>query len=78
MVYTSTKVRIILFQCKKEYVTIMKIIAINGSPRKDGNSAKLLQSWVDGFKYLYPDAEVEMVHLFFEIYWMSQLLCLQA
>ncbi|MDE6651553.1 MAG: NAD(P)H-dependent oxidoreductase [Paramuribaculum sp.] len=31
----------------------MKIIAINGSPRKDGNSAKLLQSWVDGFKYLY-------------------------
>lgn len=42
----------------------MKIIAINGSPRKDGNSAKMLHSWVDGFKYLHPDAEVEWVNLY--------------
>lgn len=42
----------------------MKIIAINGSPRKDGNSAKLLQNWVEGFRYLYPEVEMEWLDLY--------------
>lgn len=42
----------------------MKIIAINGSPRKDGNSAKMLHKWVEGFKYIHPDAEVVWVNLY--------------
>ncbi|MDE6444719.1 MAG: NAD(P)H-dependent oxidoreductase [Muribaculaceae bacterium] len=42
----------------------MKIIAINGSPRKDGNSAKLLQNWVEGFRYLHPEAEMEWLDLY--------------
>ncbi len=32
----------------------MKIIAINASPRKTGNSAKMLDSWVEGYKSVYP------------------------
>ncbi len=48
-----------------EYIyIIMKIIAINGSPRKEGNSARLLQKWVDGFIYLHPETEVEWVNLY--------------
>lgn len=42
----------------------MKIIAINGSPRKDGNSAKLLKSWVDGFTFIHPEAAVEWIDLY--------------
>ena len=44
----------------------MKIIAINGSPRKKNNTATLLQSALDGAKAAYPEATVEtqMVHLY--------------
>lgn len=42
----------------------MKIVAINGSPRKDFNSAKMLKSWVEGYKSVYPDVEVEYVNLY--------------
>ena len=42
----------------------MKIVAINGSPRKDFNSAKMLKSWVDGYKSVHPDVEVEYVNLY--------------
>ncbi|MDE7402567.1 MAG: flavodoxin family protein [Muribaculaceae bacterium] len=42
----------------------MKIIAINGSPRKDCNSAKMLQKWVEGFKYIFPEVEVKWVDLY--------------
>lgn len=42
----------------------MKIVAVNGSPRKDFNSAKMLKSWVEGYKSVYPDVEVEYVNLY--------------
>lgn len=42
----------------------MKIVAINGSPRKDFNSAKMLKSWIEGYKSVYPDVEVEYVNLY--------------
>ena len=42
----------------------MKIVAINGSPRKDFNSARMLKSWVDGYKSVCPDVEVEYVNLY--------------
>ena len=42
----------------------MKIVAINGSPRKDFNDALMLKSWVEGFKSVDPDAEVEYVNLY--------------
>ena len=42
----------------------MKVIAINASPRKTGNSAKMLDSWVEGYKSVYPDVEVERVDLY--------------
>lgn len=42
----------------------MKIIAINGSPRKDGNSATMLHKWVQGFKSIHPDTEVQWVDLY--------------
>lgn len=42
----------------------MKVLAINGSPRRDCNTAKMLQSWVDGVKTAHPDVEVEFVNLY--------------
>ncbi len=42
----------------------MKIIAINGSPRKGWNSDKLLEKWVEGVKSVLPDAEVKTVNLY--------------
>ncbi len=42
----------------------MKIIAINGSPRKEWNSDCLLLSWVDGVKSVCNDADIEVVNLY--------------
>ncbi len=42
----------------------MKIIAINGSPRKGRNSDRLLDKWVEGLKSVLPDAEVKKVNLY--------------
>ena len=42
----------------------MKIYAFNGSPRKNRNTAQLLQAFVDGVKEAAPEAEVEYVDLF--------------
>lgn len=42
----------------------MKVLAINGSPRKKGNSAKMLQSWVDGVKTAHPDIDIQWVDLY--------------
>lgn len=42
----------------------MKIIAINGSPRKGWNSDKLLDKWVEGVKSEIPDAEIKKVNLY--------------
>ncbi len=42
----------------------MNVIAINGSPRKDGNSVELLNEWIEGFKYLHKEADVEVINLY--------------
>ena len=42
----------------------MKIYAINGSPRKNCNSAQMLQSFIDGVKSIKPDADIEYVNLY--------------
>lgn len=42
----------------------MKIIAINGSPRKKWNSSKLLNSWKEGVLSVIPDAEIKEVNLY--------------
>ena len=42
----------------------MKIIAINGSPRKGWNSDRPLLSWVDGIKSVCNDADIEVVNLY--------------
>lgn len=42
----------------------MKIIAINGSPRKKWNTATILQNALDGAKEAVPDIECEMVNLY--------------
>ncbi len=42
----------------------MKIIAINGSPRKGWNSDRLLEKWIEGVKSELPDAEVTKVNLY--------------
>lgn len=42
----------------------MKIIAINGSPRKGWNSSKLLEKWKAGVLSVLPDAEVKEVNLY--------------
>ncbi|MCM1020591.1 MAG: flavodoxin family protein [Muribaculaceae bacterium] len=42
----------------------MKIIAINGSPRKGWNSAKLLEKWKDGVLSVIPDAEVKETNIY--------------
>ncbi len=42
----------------------MKIYAINGSPRKSGNSMQMLQQWVAGFTNQHPQADVQVVNLY--------------
>ena len=42
----------------------MKILAINGSPRKEGNSSAMLKSWVAGVKSAHSDAEIQWVDLY--------------
>lgn len=42
----------------------MKIIAINGSPRKTWNSARLLESWKQGVLSVLPDTEIKDVNLY--------------
>lgn len=41
----------------------MKVIAINGSPRKDYNTAELLRSFLDGASHA-TDVETKLVHLY--------------
>ena len=42
----------------------MKFFAINGSPRKNCNTAQLLDKSLEGVKSVFPDAEVERVDLY--------------
>ena len=41
-----------------------KVYAINGSPRKNRNTAKMLDKALEGVKSEFPDAEVERINLF--------------
>ena len=42
---------------------LMKFFAINGSHRKDGNTAQLLEKALEGIKSVCSDAEIESVNL---------------
>lgn len=42
----------------------MKVYAINGSPRRNRNTAKMLDKVLEGVKAGFPDAEVERINLF--------------
>lgn len=42
----------------------MRIITINGSPRKGWNSSRLLEKWKEGVLSVLPDAEVKSVNLY--------------
>lgn len=42
----------------------MKMIAINGSPRKKWNTGEILQNVMDGAREVAPDLECEVVHLY--------------
>lgn len=42
----------------------MKIYVFNGSPRKNRNTAQMLQSLMDGIKSVAPEADVEYVNLY--------------
>lgn len=41
----------------------MKFFAINGSHRKDGNTAQLLEKALEGIQSVCSDAEIESVNL---------------
>ena len=42
----------------------MKIFAVNGSPRRNKNTALMLKRVLDGAKSVCPEAETEIVHLY--------------
>ena len=42
----------------------MKVIAINASPRVNGNSAQLLEEWIKGYQSVFPEAEVKKIFLY--------------
>ena len=46
----------------------MKIYAINGSPRKNWNTATLLQHALEGVRGCLPDASTELVNLYEHTY----------
>lgn len=43
---------------------IVKVMAVNGSPRKNGNTAKLLQAFLEGAKEAQLNVETEIIHLY--------------
>ena len=48
----------------KNYNNMKKVYAINGSPRRNRNTAKMLDKVLEGVKAEFPDAEVERINLF--------------
>ena len=46
----------------------MKIVAVNGGPRKNCNTAQLLDSFLTGVREAAPDAEIEVIHLYDYLY----------
>lgn len=43
----------------------MKTVIINGSPRKNGNTAKVCESFANGIQASHPDAEITVVNLYY-------------
>ena len=46
----------------------MKIAAVNGGPRKNCNTAQLLDSFLNGVREAAPDAEIEVINLYDYLY----------
>lgn len=46
----------------------MKFYALNGSPRKKGNTAELLESSMRGIRSVIPSAQTEIVHVYDYLY----------
>lgn len=46
----------------------MKIVAVNGGPRKNCNTAQMLGSFLEGVKASAPDAEIEVINLYDYMY----------
>ena len=46
----------------------MKIMLINGSPRKNCNTAQLLKAFEEGVRSAVPDAEIKAIHLYDYLY----------
>lgn len=46
----------------------MKIAAVNGGPRKNCNTAQLLDSFLNGIREAAPDAEIEVINLYDYLY----------
>lgn len=42
----------------------MKVIAINGSPRKNWNCAQLLEKWVEGIRSVNEKADIQIINLY--------------
>ena len=42
----------------------MKIVAVNGGPRKGKNTDQMLDAFIEGVKSAAPDAEVEVIRLY--------------
>lgn len=42
----------------------MNTVIINGSPRNDGSTARMCESFANGIRLRYPDVEIAMVHLY--------------
>lgn len=42
----------------------MTFYVLNGSPRKNHNTAKILESAMGGIRSILPDAEIEMIHVY--------------
>ena len=46
----------------------MKIMLINGSPRKNCNTAQLLKAFEEGVRSAAPDAEIKTIYLYDYLY----------
>lgn len=56
----------------------MKVVIINGSPRKNGNTAALCKSFSDGLSSAKKDISIEYIDLHLAILGMQKLFWLQT
>ena len=42
----------------------MKIVAVNGDPRKGKNTDQMLEAFLEGIREANPEAEVEIIRLY--------------